>query len=120
MKIKKKNFSIALSGCLAGFINGLLGTGGGIIIVPLLDRQGLQKKESHATSIAVILPLSVISTAFYLGRGSVSFNDVLPYLPGGVIGAVIGTFLMTKIKAPLLRKIFAALIIVAGIRLVFR
>ncbi len=117
--MKKRKVMIALSGLIAGVVNGLLGTGGGIIIVPLLNKYGLEKKESHATAVAVILPLSVISAAFYLGRGSVAFSDVLPYIPGGIIGAVIGTFLMTKIKARILSKIFAALIIFAGIRMVF-
>lgn len=52
--MKKKLFS--LWGTLAGFLNGMLGAGGGMVVVPILKTR-LSEKQAHATSVAVILPI---------------------------------------------------------------
>ncbi len=117
MKSKLKNIG---SGVLIGIVNGLLGAGGGMLAVPLLKKSGLDQKEAHATSIAVILPLSIISGVAYLMRGSVKIEDALPYLLPGALGAVLGAFLLKKISDKLLRKVFGVFMIWAGIRLLMR
>ena len=116
----KKPWGTLLCGFLAGSVNGLLGTGGGMIVVPLLSKLGLSEKESHATSLAVILPICAVSAGWYLWMGGTSLSDSLPYLPGGAVGAVIGSLLLRKIKPKLLRQVFAVIMIGAGLRLVFR
>ena len=45
------------AGMLAGFLNGLLGAGGGILAVALLSRSGLARKEAHATALALMLQI---------------------------------------------------------------
>lgn len=105
------------AGLFIGFINGLLGSGGGMVAVPLLERDGLDTKKAHASSIAVILPLSAISAALYLWHGDVAISDILPYIPGGLVGSFIGTKLITKISPILLKRIFGAFAIWAGVRM---
>ena len=105
---------------IIGIINGLLGAGGGMLAVPLLKNEGLGQKEAHATSIALILPLSVISAVTYLLKGSVDLGDAVPYLLPGAIGAVLGAFLLGKISDKWLRKVFGVFMIWAGIRLLMR
>ena len=46
--MKKKLFS--LWGTLAGFLNGMLGAGGGMVVVPILKTR-LSEKQAHATEI---------------------------------------------------------------------
>lgn len=59
-----------LAGGLAGLVNGFFGGGGGSVLVPLLTRLcKLDQRRAFATSVAVILPLCILSAAVYLARG---------------------------------------------------
>ena len=109
-----------LCGVIIGFVNGLLGTGGGMIAVPVLRREGLETKSAHATSVAVILPLTVFSAALYLSGGKVHIGDCLAYVPAGVLGAAAGACFFKKIPDTLLRRLFGVFVIYAGIRMVTR
>jgi len=117
--MKKKMFA-ALGGVFVGIMNGLLGAGGGMLAVPLLKKFGLDQTQAHATSIAIILPLSVVSTAAYLYLGRFELADAWIFLLPGIVGALAGALLLAKIPQHWLRKIFACLIIWAGIRMVMR
>ena len=118
--LNKQNIKTFFSGIAVGVVNGLMGAGGGMIAVPLLKKTGLDQRKAQANAIAVILPISVVSCVMYLIRGSVSFADALPFIPGGIIGTVLGTFLLSKIPTNILKKIFAAFMIWAGVRLLMR
>lgn len=107
-------------GLLAGLLNGLLGAGGGMVIVPLFERTGLKPTRAHATSIAVITPLCILSAAFYLYSGSVRVQDMLPYLPAGLLGALAGAKLLPRIPGGLLRRIFGAFMLYAAFRLLLK
>ena len=107
----------AMIGFLAGTLNGLLGAGGGIIVVPLLQKAGLTPDKSHATSIAIILPLCIMSATLYLIAGKVQLGDSYAYLPGGLIGACFGAWLLTKVPANLLRRLFALVMIYSAIKI---
>ena len=109
-----------VTGAACGLLNGLFGAGGGMAAVPLLRAGGLGQKESHATSLAVLLPLAAVSAAFYLAEGAVSFGDALPYLPGGFLGSCAGALLMGRLSPKLLRRGFGALLLFAGVRLLLR
>ncbi len=115
----KKLLAIAV-GLGAGIINGLLGTGGGILIIfaSSLLFPSLSKKDIFATSIASILPMSVVSAASYLQNGSFELKDCLIYILPAAVGGIAGAILLDKIKIPLLKKIFAAMVIWAGITMV--
>ena len=119
MKFKSKIISAA-GGIGVGLINGLLGAGGGMIAVPLLKKCGLKTKEAHAGSIAVILPLSAISAALYIISGKVAFSDAIGYMPAGAIGAVIGAWLLGKLKDKWLRRIFSVFMLWAGVRMMMK
>ncbi|HHW46130.1 MAG TPA: sulfite exporter TauE/SafE family protein [Clostridiales bacterium] len=118
-KIKKSLF-LTLGGLAVGIINGLLGAGGGMLAVPLLRGAGLNPKKAHANSVGIILPLSIFSSYLYLQSGRVNLQDALIYLPGGIIGALAGTWILSRISTPILRILFGIFIIFAGIRLLLR
>lgn len=117
MNIDIKKLKLGLGGIASGFINGLLGAGGGMIAVPTLSSLGLDRKKAHANSVAVIMPLSVFSAALYIASGKVHIPDALPYIPLGLLGSFLGTFFLSKISNSILKKIFALFVIWAGVRL---
>ena len=110
----------ALSGAAAGLTNGFFGGGGGSVLVPLLTRVcGLSQRQAFATSVAVILPLCVLSAAIYLFRGGVELAAALPYLLGGLIGGWIGGTIFKHINMVWLRRLFALLLLYGGVRALF-
>lgn len=120
MSTKNKTFLTAAAGIGIGFINGLLGAGGGMIAVPLLKRLGLNQKEAHANAVAVILPISIISAVMYIWKDYVNLSDALIYIPTGLFGAVIGTYILKKISPLWLKRIFGGFMVYAGIRLLLK
>lgn len=116
--LKKKLYPIF--GLAAGMINGLLGAGGGMLIVPILKKYGLDQRSTHATSVCVILPICILSSIIYLCKGIVTLDDAYPYLPFSIIGAIIGSFILSKINQNLLRKIFGGFMLWAAIQLLFK
>lgn len=117
---KTENIKYICSGLLAGLANGFFGAGGGMFIVPLFCRWvKLPDKKAFATSLAVILPLSIVSAVVYLLRGGFDFNLALPYLIGGLIGGIVGGLVFKKMSARLLRYALALFIIYGGVRSLF-
>lgn len=117
---KKNNLLTAASGLAVGIVNGLLGAGGGMIAVPLLKKLGLDQKQAHANAVAVILPITLLSAALYLIKGYVGLSDCLIFIPGGLLGSLIGTYCLKKISSRLLKLLFGGFMIYAGVRLLLR
>ena len=115
----KKIISI-IGGFIAGLVNGLLGAGGGMILVPMLSKTGLETKNTHANSIAVILPISILSSIMYISSGRVTLSDAIPYLIWGVMGSILGAFILTKINDIWLHRIFGILMIWAAVRMLLK
>ncbi len=72
------------------------------------------------TSLALTLPLSVVSAFFYAYKSSFRWGDALPLIPFGLAGAVIGGLLMKKIPNTLLKRIFGVILIISGGRLLLQ
>lgn len=107
-------------GMIIGLLNGFFGSGGGILAVALLERRGLSPRQAHATSVALILPLSVISLAVYWMHGSIRLGQGLPFLLPALLGSAVGAWGLKKISAPLLKLLFSLLILYSAIRLLTR
>lgn len=104
---------LAASALCAGIVNGFLGTGGGILLVFALSLAEIDPRDRFATVIAVILPLSAVSVCFY--SGSARFSDAAPYLLPGMLGGVCGAMLLDRLDIRWVKKLFAAMVIWAGI-----
>lgn len=113
--MKQKMFA-AIAGFFGGIINGLLGTGGGMILVPLFKLSGLESKRCHATSLAVTLPITIFSAVLYFLRGSTPPDGLLVMVPLSAAGALLGAYFLKRIDTCLLNRLFALLLIIAGIR----
>lgn len=114
----KKSHAI-FTGLVAGLLNGLLGAGGGMIVVPMLEKDGLPVQKAHATSLCVIAPLSLISAFLYLRGGHLSLQSLTPFLLPGLIGAALGGYLLPRVRALWLHRIFGVLVLAAALRLLF-
>lgn len=109
---EKKIIPAACSGAATGLINGFFGGGGGMILVPLLVRFcGLNQREAFANSVAIVLPLCVLSASIYYAKGNLDIFSALPYLTGGFVGGLVGGKIFQKFPIPFLKKLFVCLIL---------
>ncbi len=115
----KKTVSAAL-GVLIGIVNILVGSCGGIVAVESLKYNNTDQTKSHATAIAIILPLTIISAGVYLYKDNVKLSDSYVYILPGLFGSLIGGYLLPKIPKKTLSKVFSLFIIYAGIRMFFK
>ncbi len=116
MKRWVKNLIIGL---VCGFLNGMFGAGGGLAAVPLIEKLfKVEAKKAHATSISIIMPLSIISAFLYFQGDFFSFNEAFKFVPFGIVGAIAGGILLKKISNVWLRRIFGAVLIFSAIKMV--
>ncbi len=105
----------------AGFLNGLVGTGAGILFL-LLSRitGGDITKDTFAFSMSCVIPLSAFSLFTYRLPDNLSLTTFLVTLLTAVAGGIAGAFLQQKLKIGILKKIFAALVIYSGIQMILK
>lgn len=120
MKSLKKYGKYILIGVVTGMANGLFGSGGGTIAVPAMVLVlGAEEHKAHATAIAIILPLTVLSAFFYITNHYMDWSLTLKVTLGGMVGGFIGAKLLNVCPENILRKIFAVFMIIAAFRLIF-
>ena len=116
----KKKILLIITGVVTGVINGFFGGGGGMIVVPMLTiLLGLKEKYAHATAIAVIFPITIVSVITYFISGGSNFGtkNLISTAVGVTLGGVAGAFLLKKIENKSLVKIFAIVMLVAGVKM---
>ncbi len=112
-----KHFRLPLAGIAAGAVNGLLGAGGGMVLVPVLHRSGeLKETEVFPSSVAIILPLCIVSLAVTGVTQTLPFSDSIPYLIGSVPGGILAGLLGKKIPVVWLHRALGLLILWGGVR----
>ena len=115
---KFKKWQIILFGALIGVINGFFGGGGGMVVVPLLNKVfGLEQKKAQATALFVILPISLVSTIVYLCHKSIAFASGWPVILGIVAGGVFGAKLLNKLNNNVVKYIFIFFMLLGGVGL---
>lgn len=106
----------ALTGALAGLANGLFGSGGGLFLVPLFTGWAkLPQRKAFATSVAVILPLSLVSAAVYWFRGGLDVSAAWPYLLGGAVGGLLAGKIFRRVPLVWVRRAFGLLLLYGGV-----
>lgn len=109
-----------LAGALCGFVNGLFGSGGGVIAVMALRRFLPQEQRAHATATLTVFLMSAVSFLLYLQSGSADISEGLRYLPGGFAGALLGAKLLQNCTGSRLRRLFGGVAAVSGAVMLFR
>ncbi len=105
-------------GVFSGFLAGLLGIGGGMVMVPflvmILDARGFDPgvviKVAIATSLATIVFTSISSVRAHHKRGAVRWDIVARFAPGLVLGTIVGAQIVGALPARLIAAFFAAFI----------
>ena len=106
-----------MAAALAGIVNGLFGGGGGMVLLPLLGKEkSLAGRALFANSVAIILPICMVSVAASALRGTLPLFEALPYCIGGSIGGIVGGRLFKKLPPRWLKRMFALFLLYAGIR----
>lgn len=106
---------------LAGILSGLLGIGSGAVKVLALDQvMKIPFKVSTATSNLMIGVTAAASASLYVTRGYVEPSLSMPVMLGVLLGAFIGAKLMSRIRTSLLRKIFALVIFILSIQMIYK
>ncbi|MGH2690976.1 MAG: sulfite exporter TauE/SafE family protein [Actinomycetota bacterium] len=101
-------FPAAVIGAAAGFLSGLFGVGGGIVIVPgLVLFAGMEQRRAHATSLAAIVPIALAAVVGYALDDSVDWAAAGLLTAGAISGTVAGTRFLRRIPQRSLRVIFA-------------
>lgn len=109
---------LGLIGVAAGFLSGLFGVGGGVLVVPALVTLCRQdQRRAVATSLLAIGPLALAGMTGYALHREVDAYLAVALVAGTVIGAWIGTALLRRMSLPALRWIFAAATVAAAVRL---
>ncbi|MCL2083986.1 MAG: sulfite exporter TauE/SafE family protein [Oscillospiraceae bacterium] len=115
MSIRQKAM---LAGGLAGFVNGFLGAGAGLFLVPIYAAWlKLPRRRALATSVATVAPLCALSAAFYYARGQLPMQTAWPYLLGGLCGGLAGGALFERIPVKWLSRALAAFMIYGGLHM---
>ncbi len=118
---------LGIAAAVAGFMAGLLGVGGGIIMVPalyyaftVLDFDILTRMHlSVGTSLAIIIPTSVISTKTHMEYKAVDFKMVKSFGIFILLGVIGGTFLAVNLKTPALVLFFSIFAFMVGLFFIF-
>ena len=118
---------LAIAAAVAGFMAGLLGVGGGIIMVPalyyaftVLDFDIVTRMHlAVGTSLAIIIPTSIISTLTHREHHAVDFNMVKSFGIFILIGVFFGTFLAVNLKTPALVLFFSIFAFMVGLFFIF-
>ena len=118
---------LAVAAAVAGFMAGLLGVGGGIIMVPalyyaftVLDFDIVTRMHlSVGTSLAIIIPTSIISTKTHMEYDAVDFKMVKSFGIFILLGVITGTFLAVNLKTPALVLFFSIFAFIVGLFFIF-
>ena len=112
---------LVLIGMIAGFFSGLFGIGGGIIIVPaLVFFMALNQKQAQGVSLGMLaLPVAAVGAYTYYKSGNFDMRFSIYMALGFLIGGLVGGRLANNLDTEVLKKIFAVLIILLGLKTLF-
>jgi len=105
---------------IAGLLSGLLGIGSGAVKVLAMDHaMKLPFKVSTTTSNFMIGVTAAASAGIYLGRGYIAPGLAAPVMLGVLAGSLLGARLLVRIRVPVLRVVFAVVIVALGVEMIY-
>ena len=114
-------FLLILIGLFMGFLSGLLGIGGGVIMMPILFYIiGQQAKFAVKTSVMLILMSGLFATISHALNHNIDYKMVAFLIPGAFIGSRIGTTIHNKISSKSLRQYFSFVVLAAMLMIILK
>ncbi|HEY2580659.1 MAG TPA: sulfite exporter TauE/SafE family protein [Mucilaginibacter sp.] len=112
---------LIIIGLTAGFLGGMVGLGGGIILIPaLVIFLAMDQRMAQGTSIAIMLPpIGLFAVFNYYKAGYVNVKYALVIAVVFMIGGYLGSKLALNIPASMLKKVFALLLVLVAAKMVF-
>ncbi len=112
---------LILIGLAAGFLSGLVGIGGGIIIVPaLVLLLGFTQKQAQGTSLGImLLPIGILAVMQYYKQGYININYVLIVALAFVAGGFLGSKLSLSLSDEKMKKVFAVILFLISVKMLF-
>lgn len=112
---------LLIVGLAAGFLSGLIGIGGGIIIVPaLVLLLGFSQKMAQGTSLGILLlPVGILAVLQYYKQGYLNVNYVLIMAAAFVLGSFLGSKLALSVSDEKMKKVFALVLLLISLKMLF-
>lgn len=107
-------------GIAAGVLAGMFGVGGGILFVPTLVALGLSQHDATGTSLLAIIPTAVVGTWRQARYGNVRVRSALVIGIAAAAAAQGGAALAESLSGAVLRKLFAALLVLVAVQIAWR
>lgn len=106
-------------GLMAGFLSGLLGIGGGVIIVPaLVLLLGFAMRTAIGTSLAIIVPTALAGAILHFREGNLHLAAIVYMSIAAVAGSRLGVYLTTITSDLTLRKVFGVVMLFIALRMI--
>ncbi len=109
---------------IIGFLSGAIasmGLGGGFVLLIWLTLfENMEQRAAQGINLLFFLPVALISVIMHLRAGLIDKKLVLSMIPGGMVGAVLGTIGSQIVGNDLLRKLYALFLLAFGLRELFR
>ncbi|MEO6637212.1 MAG: sulfite exporter TauE/SafE family protein [Ginsengibacter sp.] len=112
---------LIIVGVIAGILGGLVGIGGGIIIVPaLVYFLSFSQKAAQGTSLGILLlPVGILGVWQYYKAGYIDMRIVWIIAGGFLAGSYFGSKIALSLPQDTVKKIFAILMILVSIKMLF-
>ncbi len=123
----KKNMTLTtillllLIGLAAGFLSGLIGIGGGVLIVPaLVLLLGFSQKLAQGTSLGLLLlPVGLLAVMQYYKQGYLNVNYIGILAISFILGSFLGSKLALSMSDEKVKKIFAVIMMLIALKMLF-
>lgn len=117
--------ALLATGLFAGLIAGLLGIGGGIVLVPVLEYAlslvdfpaAWRMHVAVATSLATIIPTAIASSRTHHARGGIDWPLARAWAPGMLLGGLLGSAIAAQVNAIMLSVVFGGVSLLAAVKL---
>jgi uncharacterized protein len=112
--------ALVLLGLIAGYLSGLIGIGGGVIIVPVLVFLfGLSMHQAQGTTLALLVPpIGLLAAWTYYKQGYVDLRIAALICAGFILGGLFGANTATNLSNVTLQRIFGVALLLIGAKMV--